>query len=658
MILKRIHIENFRSIRTATIDVGSQAALLGSNGTGKSTVLRALERFYGSATTVEMDDFFGRHPSEIVIGLTFHQFSPAERELFAARIYNEEMSVARVFDPSLGRASGSYFGVTSQHSEFSALRRIEGATDRRNRYIQLRDSGGIYAELPPPPRAAAELEPLMKAWEEAHPEHCSLERDDGRFFGFTNVANGALQRATSFVFIPALRDVAADAQDARGSVVAKLLELVVKNVVQQRADFRQWKARVSAEYRQITDPQALPELNRLSTDLTQTLRVFYGQAGVHLDWQPAEDFAVPLPLADVQLDEDGFVGPVSRKGHGLQRAFILTLLQHLARASAQAPVATEEEADDAAAVRLEEIELPGLILAIEEPELYQHPTKQRHFARVLSELSSGALPGVAAQTQVLFASHSPLFVSMDRFDEIKLAKRMQTNGQPCKECFFTIATLDRAAERLQVAFPEKPGHFTAEGLRARLHIMGPELAEGFFADLVVLVEGPGDRAAVLAAASLRDIDLGGMGIAVLCADGKNNLDRPCVIFQELGIPVFAIWDCDDAASEATNKALQRICGVAEENLVVAADIVGETYACFERKLEVTLRAELTQHEFDRICAEIRLEFGIPETRDLLKSPFAVTELLARANAAGRSCVTLDRMVTAIINMRHPPTDTD
>lgn len=32
---------------------------------------------------------------------------------------------------------------------------------------------------------------------------------------------------------------------------------------------------------------------------------------------------------------------------------------------------------------------PDLILAIEEPELYQHPTKQRHFARVLDALSSG-----------------------------------------------------------------------------------------------------------------------------------------------------------------------------------------------------------------------------------------------------------------------------
>jgi putative ATP-dependent endonuclease of OLD family len=252
-----------------------------------------------------------------------------------------------------------------------------------------------------------------------------LERDDGRFLGFTNVANGALQKATSFVFIPAVRDISADAQDAKGAVVAKLLELVVKNVVQQRTDFRQWKTRIAAEYRAITNPDALPELRQLSEQLTETLQVFYGAAGVQLNWQAANEFAVPLPLADVQLDEDGFVGPVGRKGHGLQRAFILTLLQHLAKATAQNPGEVQVVREGDVEVDAEVAHLPGLILAIEEPELYQHPTKQRHFARVLSELSSGVLPGVAARTQVLFASHSPLFVSLDRFDEIKLARRVR-----------------------------------------------------------------------------------------------------------------------------------------------------------------------------------------------------------------------------------------
>lgn len=282
MLLKRISIKNFRAIKQANILVGSQLALIGGNGTGKSTVLRALDKFYGPSTSLEMDDFFAKRPGETEIALTFGEFNADEIERFASRIHNEEMTVARVFDPELGRASGSYFGVTRQHRAFVEIRRL-AAGDRRAAYSRLREGGGIYSDLPAAARAAADIEPQMHDWEVAHPAECELVRDDGRFFGFTNVANGALQRSTAFVFIPAVRDVSADAQDSKGAVVSKLLDLVVKNVVQQREDFRTWKERISNEYRAITDPEALPELGNLGEALTATLRAYYHESAVELN---------------------------------------------------------------------------------------------------------------------------------------------------------------------------------------------------------------------------------------------------------------------------------------------------------------------------------------------------------------------------------------
>ncbi len=341
MILKRVRVRNFRSIRDITLELGSQTAIVGGNGAGKSTVLRAIEKFYSPSSTVELDDFFGRQVNEpIEIELTFTAFNEVEKDIFRERIHNDEMTVVRIFEASGGKGNGRYFGVTAQHPDFAAIRAASSATQQRAEYKAVREKGGSFASLPSISKAE-QIWPALEEYEESHIAECELLRDDGQFFGFTNVAKGALQKATSFVFIPAVRDASADALDARGAVIAKLLELVVKSAIQRRKEIQEFQGKITAEYKELTDPGRLHELGHLSDELTDTLQVFYPEAAVNLNWRPAQDFIIPLPSAEVLLDDDGFEGPVDKKGHGLQRAFILTLLQHLAKAtSAEAETAS------------------------------------------------------------------------------------------------------------------------------------------------------------------------------------------------------------------------------------------------------------------------------------------------------------------------------
>lgn len=233
----------------------------------------------------------------------------------------------------------------------------------------------------------------------------------------------------------------------------------------------------------------------------------YAASSVSLNWRSQDGFSLPLPTADVNLLDDGLAVPVDYAGHGLQRTFIIALLQHLARASF---VSLREQPDDAEAadehpvedVGQEVSQLPGLILAIEEPELYQHPTKQRHFARVLHELSHGHLPGMATSTQMILATHSPHFAAIDRSEDVRILRRSKPKPDQPRETACSIVDLQSIAAQLEKAQEKPEGSFTVQSLRPRLHIIGSELAEGFFAKAIVLVEGRGDSAALMAAAQL------------------------------------------------------------------------------------------------------------------------------------------------------------
>ncbi len=65
----------------------------------------------------------------------------------------------------------------------------------------------------------------------------------------------------------------------------------------------------------------------------------------------------------VRLVEDGYTSAVERAGHGLQRAFIMSLLQSLALAQAKADSTKTASSQHAAAPA--STKMPNLILGIE-----------------------------------------------------------------------------------------------------------------------------------------------------------------------------------------------------------------------------------------------------------------------------------------------------
>ena len=317
MIVKALHVKNFRSILDEGLDCDNLTVLVGRNGTGKSSFLRALEMFYDPKASVTAEDFYAEDTSkEIEIAVTFTDLGTEEKSLFAPYLDGDDLTVARVFSLS-AKKSGTYHGIKLQSSDFANVRNAGGKTEIRSKYNEVRNSPA-YSSLPAV-KSADQAEEELKKWEAANPGSCTRMRDDGQFFGFTGVGQGYLGRHTRFILIPAVRDAAGDAIEGKGSCVTEIMDLVVRRTLANSKDFVALKDDTQEKYRGIMDPAKLTELASLQAQLSDTLRCYAPEANVSLEWGKLVDIDCPLPKAEVTLHEDGYKCSVQRIGHGQMR---------------------------------------------------------------------------------------------------------------------------------------------------------------------------------------------------------------------------------------------------------------------------------------------------------------------------------------------------
>lgn len=298
--------------------------------------------------------------------------------------------------------------------------------------------------------------------------------------------------------------------------------------------------------------------------------------------------------------------------------------------------------------------MPNLILGIEEPELYQHPNRQRHLSRVLYSLATGRIKGVAQNTQVLYATHSPLFVDLERFYTVRLLRKHPPDDGGPKHTVAFQTTLDAVAVIIEAADGKPEGTYSGATLQPRLQtLMTPWMNEGFFAGVAVLVEGEDDRAAILGVARSKGHSFDSMEISVIPCMGKNNLDRPTAIFRELQIPVYVVWDGDDGDKDAKPEDNHRLLRLMGAELEDWPEGVWSTHTCFKQDLETTLRTELGEAFFRAILDECRSELGFTKDKHAIKCPAVIQRIIEEARQQDKASATLESIVDSIVALRAP-----
>jgi hypothetical protein len=381
-------------------------------------------------------------------------------------------------------------------------------------------------------------------------------------------------------------------------------------------------------------PEHSSELQELGASLSRELGRFAPGAELTLEWDEVPPVALQLPSARASVVEDAFPGHISRKGHGLQRAMVLILLQEMAKMQVEAETG------------------PSLILGIEEPELFLHPARARYLSGLLHDLVAESGSDIIGQ--VIYTTHSPHFLDLHRFDSIRVIRKVATEeGVPLEvdvQAFELVAAIGELAR-----ITDQPVElFTRDSFVARtVPVMTTVVNEGFFADGVVLVEGLSDAAAIWVVQERLGKNWSEQDVVVIPVSGKNNLDRPTIILRGLGIPTYFVFDGDgdDTASGdehqktiAANHRCQRLAGVPEDDF--PSTRVERDWACLRTNLEGELKAALEVGVFDEIRRQVADHLGYARVKKVLKNADCVAEFVTHVYERGLTLPFLERIVEA------------
>lgn len=644
MIIERVEIRNFRSLLNVDLDFDDLTAILGRNGSGKSSILKALDVFYDISYLATPFDYFGKDTNqEIKISITYSDLYADELKEFDAYIVDGKLSVSKI----ITSGGAKYFGASRQIPEFYEARKLPAVQKRT--FMNDLVKAAKFAGFGQTATSGEQAEQLMAEYEAAHPELTHPYEKAQQFFGPRNVGGGKLDKYTKFVLIPAVRDASSEA-DRKGTI-HQLIDVLVARNVNSRPDVMLLNSEFEQRVKDIYNHNNLTELSELATAVTKLLSQYAPGAGLDLDFEEVTPPKISLPAALASLVEDNFKTPISYSGHGVQRALVLALLQQLSITD----LSPQAQPADAGTLETEgEFRLPDLILAIEEPELYLHPSRSRYLASVLKRLSIKPAEAADPRTQIIYATHSPFFIDLDQFDRIRIARKIPVHEITTLQCSVTSYTKSEAAGRLAHVSGKNPDDFSAASFIAHtVPVMNTMVNEGFFADVAVVVEGLSDVGALWAMQELLGKNWDAEGITVVPANGKNNIDRPVIVFEGFSIPTYFIFDgdanligkSDEKRTAEKNRACLALAG--EHPVDFPETQVHESYAVFSENLEKELEISVGAEMFQVIRQDVAMSLGYQEPSKALKNLEGTAMFVKLAYEKGFTLPVLEEIVESI-----------
>lgn len=622
MRLKSLGLKNFRCFSDELIDFDNYTALVGANNSGKSAALAALNIFFRSnpkSIPIGPDDFYKRLPErELEIKLTFSDLSEEEKSDFNHYVRSGELTFFIKATSQNGLVRASLHGNRFANPIFAPFFEMGNAGDKKKFYEGLPSDLGLA-----PWKNQTQAEEELRKYEENNTEKNEPLPSSANAFGVEGPLP-RLRKYIDFVYIPAVKDASDEATEARNTAFSRLIERAVRaklNVEERIATIRA-NAKKDIDELSANHSEVLEDLSKL---IDVEYRKFNSaDSQVHLEWGQFDDknLEINLPPVRLELSDDLIKNPVNKFGHGTQRNYIMALLL--------------------VSATYDFTKLQNLILACEEPELYQHPPQAKLLASSLYSLTSN-------RTQIIISTHSPYFITAKLFENIRVIRR--TPGDKSKAYRWSV---DENCSMIAKAKGEDP--ISTKASRAALNqFLQPQMNELFFAPAIVFVEGDEDRALIARQFEIlgKNHEFLAKGIHIVPVSGKGNFINAISIARGFQIPFFAVFDGDmqqpNQEKRNSNLKLNReIFAILETKSVnedgsLDEDVFGDNFTVWTNSIQDSF-ADKDVWETERLS--VIHEFGWTADR-LKKNPMVMEAALDRFHAKSKA-VHLDTLCTTIL----------
>ncbi|WP_158598508.1 ATP-dependent nuclease [Notoacmeibacter ruber] len=417
---------------------------------------------------------------------------------------------------------------------------------------------------------------------------------------------------------------------------------VVRQTFENKTEFKEFISQSKDRLKDLTDPNSVPQLAGIGSNLTSILSGFYSDTEVVASILPIEDMPIQYPSATLSIKHRDIAVDVENVGHGLQRAMLFSIVRFLTGRDLE-----EEKGEEFTSPQSD------IIIIIEEPEIYQHPLKQSTFYGAFKAITESFNRHTGIRVQIIFTTHSEKFVHMADIAHVRrISKRKCEDGHFSTDCN-SLSLTDFSAG--MAGLLQSPNPKSEIAFAAGLHIFTREVSEGFFADTVLIVEGVSDAEMIRAYFEIRRPDLDLSGLSVISVGGKSKLDKPFFAFDKMGIPAFVLWDNDfsekgndRAQTIKRNRRLMRMIGEEEDDFPSG---VFERGAAFRGHIESYLQSEVGLVKYTEIMNRHCTGFDIT-SKEACKSPVVARAIINEIAAGDAELSMLDEIAISIGKLLH------